>query len=86
MTLKVQVKCPFCAGEAILAKSNLCLFNGIITLKDGCVYDCTNCREKFATGEMIDKNLQKLKKVFGEKKNEYRNHWAHKAEMEQETV
>lgn len=64
MALKAKVKCPLCEGEAVLSKRNLKLFNGVLTLKDNPIYECKKCREKFATGKMVDETLKRAKREF----------------------
>lgn len=64
MVFKTGIKCPICEGKAVLSKTSIELFNGIITLKDNPIYKCVKCNEKFASGEMADKALGKAKKEF----------------------
>ncbi len=64
MVFKTKMKCPICEGQAVLSKTNLSLFNGVIMLKNNPIYECTNCKEKFATGKMVDETLKKAKKEF----------------------
>lgn len=64
MVFKAKMKCPICEGEAVLSKSNLTLLNGAFVLKDNPIYECTNCKEKFATGKIVDKTLELAKKGF----------------------
>ncbi|MEK6972433.1 MAG: hypothetical protein AABW72_00095 [archaeon] len=65
MVFKTEIKCPICRGKAVLSKSSIDLFKGIITLKENPIYECIKCSEKFATGEIVDKTLEKAKKEFG---------------------
>ncbi len=64
MVFKTKMKCPICDGAAVLSKTNLSLFNGVLSLKNNPIYECTNCKEKFAVGKMADETLKKAKKEF----------------------
>ena len=64
MVLKTKMSCPICEGEAKLVKETVKLFGGAISLKDNPIYECTKCKERFATGEMVDQTLQKAKSQF----------------------
>lgn len=64
MVFKAKMKCPICNGQAVLSKTNLNFFNGIVSLKDNPIYECTKCKEKFATRQMVDDTLAKAKQEF----------------------
>ena len=64
MVFKTKIKCPSCEGEAKLSKTSLKMFGGLVTLKDNPIYKCSKCKEKFATGKMVDKTLEKARKEF----------------------
>jgi len=65
MVIKTGIKCPLCGGKAVLSKSSINLFKGIITLKENPICECIKCEEKFATGDIVDKTLEKARKNFG---------------------
>ncbi len=64
MVVKTKIKCPFCEGKAVLSKASLTLLKGALSLPDNPIFECTKCREKFATGKMIDATLERAKKGF----------------------
>lgn len=64
MVFKTKIKCPVCEGEAKLSKTSLQMFGGLVTLKDNPIYECNKCREKFATGKMVDKTAEEARKQF----------------------
>lgn len=64
MVFKTKIKCPICEGEARLSKTSIKMFNGVVTLKDNPIYECSKCKEKFATGKMVDKTVERAKKEF----------------------
>ncbi|MBN1941192.1 MAG: YgiT-type zinc finger protein [Candidatus Diapherotrites archaeon] len=64
MVFKTKIKCPICEGEAKLSKTSLQMFGGLVTLKDTPIYECRKCNEKFATGKIVDKTLEKTRKEF----------------------
>lgn len=64
MVFKTKIKCPICKGEATLSKTSLQMFGGMITLKDNPIYKCGNCKEKFATGKIVDETVEKARKEF----------------------
>lgn len=64
MVFKTKIKCPACEGDAKLSKTSLELFGGTVSIKDNPIYECKNCGEKFATGQMADKTLEEAKKQF----------------------
>lgn len=64
MAFKAKIKCPVYKGGAKISKTSLRLFNGLITLKDTPIYECIKCKEKFATGKMVDENLKAARKEF----------------------
>ena len=64
MVLKTKMSCPICEGEARLVKETVKLFGGAISLKDNSIFECVKCKERFATGEMVDVTLQKAKSQF----------------------
>lgn len=64
MVFKTKIKCPVCEGEAVLSKTSLQMFGGAITLKENPIYECSNCKEKFATGKMVDSAVEEARKEF----------------------
>jgi YgiT-type zinc finger domain-containing protein len=64
MVFKAKVKCPACKGDAALSKASLEIMNGLIRIKDNPIYKCKKCGEEFATGEMLDRALEKAKQQF----------------------
>ncbi|MDP2973646.1 MAG: hypothetical protein Q8N60_01210, partial [Candidatus Diapherotrites archaeon] len=64
MVFKTKIKCPVCEGDAKLSKTSLQMFGGLVTLKDNPIYECKSCKEKFATGKMVDVTVEKARKEF----------------------
>ncbi|MFH1239654.1 MAG: hypothetical protein V1672_00380 [Candidatus Diapherotrites archaeon] len=64
MVIKKIIKCPVCEGEATLSNESIELFKGLIKLKNNPIYKCSSCKEKFATGKIVDKSLQEARKEF----------------------
>ena len=64
MVFKTKIKCPICDSEAKLSKTSLQMFGGVLTLKDNPIYECSKCKEKFATGQIVDKTVEKARKEF----------------------
>lgn len=64
MAFKTKVKCPICEGDARLSKTSLKMFGGLIMLKDNPIYECMKCKERFATGKMVDSTVEKARKEF----------------------
>lgn len=64
MVFKTKIKCPFCEEQAVLSKTSLNFFNGLVSISDAPIYVCTNCKEEFATGKIVDKTLSNAKKMF----------------------
>jgi len=64
MALKTKIKCPVCEGNAKLSKASLKMFGGLVMLKENPIYECEKCKEKFATGKMVDSTVEKARKEF----------------------
>jgi len=64
MVFKTKIKCPICEGEARLSKTSLKIFGGVLKLKDNPIYECSKCREKFATGKIVNKTVERARKEF----------------------
>ncbi|MCX6800811.1 MAG: YgiT-type zinc finger protein [Candidatus Diapherotrites archaeon] len=64
MAFKTKIKCPICGGNAILSKAGMETMNGLIRIKDNPVYECQKCKETVASGEMVDRALEKARHQF----------------------
>ncbi len=51
--MEKEIKCVLCKGTAVLKFEELELDNGKITIRDSPYYQCTKCKEEFATAEQM---------------------------------
>ncbi len=50
---KREIECHLCGGKAILKSEDLKLAEGKIVIKGSPYYQCTKCKEEFATSEQM---------------------------------
>ncbi|MFH1587465.1 MAG: YgiT-type zinc finger protein [Candidatus Diapherotrites archaeon] len=62
--MEKEIKCHLCDGKAVLKFEELKIDGGKITIKDSPYYKCTNCKEEFATSELMEELSEQINTKF----------------------
>jgi len=64
MEYEKEIKCHLCKGKAVLRSREMKFNNGDITFKDSPYYECSKCKEEFATSEQMYELNDKIHAKF----------------------